>query len=152
MTSKPPAFLGKLVYFFGYPIFRLLIKNTNRAYVLVTYEDQIILTKNWLGFQKKWRLPGGGINNGEEPINAVVRELAEELNISASPESLNCITPQPINDKLNYKYWLFEYRTDKEQKFSPDEKEILVAKYFDRNNLKNINLSDEALRALNLTI
>jgi 8-oxo-dGTP pyrophosphatase MutT (NUDIX family) len=81
-----------------------------------------------------------------------VRELAEELNISASPESLNCITPQPINDKLNYKYWLFEYRTDKEQKFSPDEKEILVAKYFDRNNLKNINLSDEALRALNLTI
>ena len=41
-----------------------------------------------------WYLPGGGIDSGESPANAVIRELKEEIGLirSAPPELLGLLT------------------------------------------------------------
>lgn len=56
------------------------------AYALVVQDDQVLLTRNsprgpHPGY---WNLPGGGLQHGEAPLAAVVREVAEETGLDAS--------------------------------------------------------------------
>jgi len=46
------------------------------------YDDrgQVLLVKH--RYNPGWRLPGGGVNRGEPPQEAVMRELAEEVGLS----------------------------------------------------------------------
>lgn len=149
---KPPRILGKIIYFFGYPIFRYLIKNSNRAYVLVKYQNKVLLTKNWLGFQKKWRLPGGGIKNQEIPAIAAARELSEEVGIHINYKDLKTLTNSSIKAKYNYNYWLFELTLNYPPELQIDKREILLAEFIDTNKLNNIIISEEAKNAIKLTI
>lgn len=56
------------------------------AYALVVQDDRVLLTRNsprgpHPGY---WNLPGGGLQHGEAPLAAVVREVAEETGLDAS--------------------------------------------------------------------
>lgn len=146
-----PAVLGKIIYFFGYPIFRLLIKNTNRAYVAVIVNDkQILLTKNWLGFQNTWRLPGGGVHKNELPVDAAVRELKEEVGITALDSTLMKITTKPLTSRFNYSYNLFVLHVKTEPRVTIDNQEILDAKFFTKKATLDLSLGEEADQIMNL--
>lgn len=48
------------------------------AYAVIIDTDRILLAR-WTGPDgKRWTLPGGGIDHGEDPYDAVIREVAEE--------------------------------------------------------------------------
>jgi 8-oxo-dGTP diphosphatase len=48
------------------------------AYALCVRDGQILLSR-WVGPNgKRWTLPGGGIDHGEDPYEAVIREVEEE--------------------------------------------------------------------------
>ena len=145
---KLPAFLGRIIYFFGYPIFRLLIKNTHRAYVVVQYNNKILVTKNWLGNQQKWRLPGGGIKAGERPAVAACRELAEEVGVRISERDLIQLNPTPIEARYGYLVELFAAPQAKKPKIRIDEREILQATFLSKKELVNEQISDELQAAL----
>ena len=147
---KPPRFLGRLVYFFGYPLFRILIRNTVRAYVVVVYNDKILLTKNWLGFQKKWRLAGGGVHAGEDIRLAAQRELFEEVGLIADIGELKSLSEDPLKAVFHYQYHLFLYNQDKEQLVVCDEREILEAKFVAKQDISGLLLGEEAEMALRL--
>lgn len=55
------------------------------AYAVAVHDEQILLTKiSTVGFPAgSWALPGGGVDHGESPHDAVTRELYEETGLRA---------------------------------------------------------------------
>jgi ADP-ribose pyrophosphatase YjhB (NUDIX family) len=145
-----PFFIGKIVYFFGYPVFRVLIRNSTRAYVIVRVGDEILLTKNWLGFQKKWRLPGGGVLGGEQPIFAAQRELKEEVGLLLHEQNLIALQEQPFRSKFNYDYYLFTLTLPEKPVLEIDNKEILSAEFMALSELGTMHISEEVCNFLRL--
>lgn len=49
------------------------------AYAVITDDDDRVLLAHWVdGRRAAWTLPGGGLEAGEDPVNAVRREVREE--------------------------------------------------------------------------
>ena len=62
---------------------RILLRNhKNEFFLLLTHFDPEV------GLPPRWITPGGGIDQGETPIQAAVRELREETGIVVSQEAL----------------------------------------------------------------
>ncbi|MFJ5829889.1 NUDIX hydrolase [Streptomyces sp. NPDC093089] len=59
------------------------------AYAVCVRGDEILLAR-WVAKDgtKRWTLPGGGMDHGEEPVQAVVREVEEETGYLAEPTVL----------------------------------------------------------------
>ena len=58
------------------------------AYALCVRDGQILLSR-WVGPSgKRWTLPGGGIDHGEDPYEAVIREVDEETGYSIEVQRL----------------------------------------------------------------
>jgi 8-oxo-dGTP pyrophosphatase MutT (NUDIX family) len=66
--------------------------------IALTPDRKLILVK--LRYAPGWRLPGGGRDPGEDPRDAVLRELREEIGmISHGAVRLTCELQQPVNSK-----------------------------------------------------
>jgi 8-oxo-dGTP pyrophosphatase MutT (NUDIX family) len=55
------------------------------AYGLVVRDGQILLTQlaRRISSDQRWHLPGGGVDHGEDPRDALVREIREETGLDA---------------------------------------------------------------------
>jgi 8-oxo-dGTP pyrophosphatase MutT (NUDIX family) len=60
----------------------LLVDSESRIFLLKTHFDQEVQ------LPPRWITPGGGIDAGESPIEAAIRELHEETGILVDPEDL----------------------------------------------------------------
>lgn len=60
----------------------LLINRRGQVFLLLTHFDPEV------GLPPRWITPGGGIDTGESPIEAAVRELWEETGLAVSQEAL----------------------------------------------------------------
>ena len=60
------------------------------AYALITRDDEVLLTRmsERTRIPGRWTLPGGGIDHGEEPREALVREVLEETGLLIVPGQL----------------------------------------------------------------
>jgi 8-oxo-dGTP diphosphatase len=58
------------------------------AYGVIVDEGRILLAHWNEGGRSGWTLPGGGIDPGEDPVDAVVREIAEETGYAAEAGGL----------------------------------------------------------------
>ncbi|MFF0423553.1 NUDIX hydrolase [Streptomyces sp. NPDC004520] len=59
------------------------------AYAVCVRGDEILLAR-WVAKDgvKRWTLPGGGMDHGEEPVHTVVREVEEETGYLTEPTAL----------------------------------------------------------------
>lgn len=51
--------------------------------VVLRRDDDVLLVRHTYGRRSEWDLPGGFLRDGEEPQDAVLRELAEEVGLMA---------------------------------------------------------------------
>jgi ADP-ribose pyrophosphatase YjhB (NUDIX family) len=56
------------------------------AYAVLVHEGRILLTR--LASSKTWTLPGGGVDHGESPLDAVRREVHEETGLTLTAARL----------------------------------------------------------------
>ncbi|MFH8620623.1 NUDIX hydrolase [Streptomyces vietnamensis] len=59
------------------------------AYAVCVRDDEILLAR-WVAKDgaKRWTLPGGGMDHGEDPVHTVVREVEEETGYLTEPTAL----------------------------------------------------------------
>lgn len=59
------------------------------AYAVCVREEKVLLAR-WVARDgaKRWTLPGGGLEHGEDPLETVVREVDEETGYTVEPVQL----------------------------------------------------------------
>ena len=92
-----------------------------------------------------WDLPGGHVDDGETPLEAISRELHEELDIEIDPDATQrletCIRPTVVFDVFVIDQWNGVVRNA-----APDEHEDL--RWVDLAELDRLQLADEAFPTL----
>ncbi|MQA06255.1 MAG: NUDIX domain-containing protein [Streptosporangiales bacterium] len=58
------------------------------AYAIVIRDGHVLLARFVDRFDKKWTLPGGGLDHGEDPVDAVLREVTEETGYECAVDQL----------------------------------------------------------------
>ena len=85
-----------------------------------------------------WEFPGGKINEGEKPENALVRELNEELGINTWR---SCLAPLSFASyTYNGFHLLMPLFVCRKWEGTPTPMEGQVLKWVDKNNLKNYSM------------
>ena len=67
------------------------LKRIEVVAAIIVRDDSVLATERGYGeFEGWWEFPGGKVDEGETPEQAIVREIREELNASISVEGYLC--------------------------------------------------------------
>lgn len=113
------------------------ITGRERARLVVLDErGRVLLVKGFVG--RGWSLPGGGIEKGETPMRAAIRELYEETGIQVQGSDLVEITVlQKPEVPINYKAHIFlaRVRASDLPKIMHNTHELIELGWFDTASL-----------------
>lgn len=93
-----------------------------------------------------WELPGGGLEHGEDPKEALSREINEETGltvewISDQPETFWTVRKQVGSPTLKwFAFVVYEAKVSGEFRPDPASDEAQEAKYFSRDEARTLNL------------
>ena len=91
------------IYYFLLKIFKLYqkcvgITTLGTRAIILNSKNEILLVKHT--YTPGWHFPGGGVDKGESPRQAIIREVKEELNLTLSKEKLQFIGKKTYNHHL----------------------------------------------------
>lgn len=115
------------------------------AWILTNNEGEVLLQKrtaNYKRFPRGWTLMGGKIESGEEPIEAVKRELKEELGIALNLEFCDDFSYNYPEDKEYYLY-LFKGNLNNLSEISLGEGNGIA--FFSRKELEEMECLDKEI-------
>ena len=92
----------------------------NKNYVGIFIEDeekrimfQLRDNKKNIPHPNRWSLFGGGIKKGEEPVEAIMREIKEELEFSIDRKKLRLLIRSKVKNASKY---IFYYQLENDEK------------------------------------
>ncbi len=95
-----------------------------------------------------WELPGGGLEHGEDPKEALTREIAEETGMSVEWMSEKPAAFWSINKDVGspilkwFAFLMYEAKVTGEFRPDPTSDESQEAKYFSKEETKKLQLHD----------
>lgn len=119
------ALIGRIVYPILLPLMRIVLKRTERAYVLIEYRGEHMFVKNWLA-RNTWRLPGGGVKQSEDPKKAAIREVYEEVGVVVEESELSLVGRVMVaSDKLGYPMYVYKAVLDDRPQLKINKWEVI---------------------------
>jgi 8-oxo-dGTP diphosphatase len=116
--------------------FKSLPRKRISAAVLVVKGDTFLAVQP--AYKDTWEIPGGIVENGEDPLSAARRECQEEIGVTPEIAELLCIDFQaagpPKGDGLHF---IFLARID-ESAIRPDQKEIKDFRFIDLGTARGL--------------
>jgi 8-oxo-dGTP diphosphatase len=121
------------------------------VYASITAEEHILLIHKARGpYSGSWDLPGGGIAFGEEPIETLRREVAEETGLHIETVLLHTVLSHRVRyttptgeEDLHHLAILYSLVLPKKQavRTEPDGEDSLEARWFPLPALSHLSLS-----------
>jgi len=134
-------YLGMVTYWLTFPLIWIYVRiSPPRSRVLVVRNGSILLVGSWLG-SGKMTIPGGGINKGEAPIDAAVRELHEELGLLVTTSQLRPLGLREVTGRLNLlsRHYLFVVELESMPVIQPARLEVIHYNWTRIDELGNVN-------------
>lgn len=128
----------RVLYYFGYKTFAA------RAFIIKN--NKVLLIKH--SYIPQWHMVGGGIDKGETPVQAVKRELLEEIGLECLEEpKLYGIYYNGYKNSNDYKviYVIKKFKRSKQK--ASHSSEILESRMFDMRKLPT-DISQATLRRI----
>lgn len=116
----------------------------NRSGAIVEVDGKIALIKRVRSNHEYYVFPGGGIEEGETPEEAAIREVKEELGIDIEIEKL--LTTLTFNNRLQY-YFLANYISGE---FGTGDGEEFLHTNLDRGTYTPILVEKEDLKSFDI--
>jgi 8-oxo-dGTP diphosphatase len=79
-----------------------------RVSAILRWHGRMLLCRHEKGDRHYWLLPGGGVNSGESLVDALQRELAEEVGIVGLNEELPVEGPVAIVDSISPEHSVYQ--------------------------------------------
>jgi len=97
----------------------------------------------------RWTLPGGRMNVGETPQEALAREIREELGVDATVGAIvDCLVFTSASSGKSHFVPVFLATVDPTQAFALEEAEIAAAGWFDVATLGEMEIRHEYLAVI----
>lgn len=140
---------GRIFFWLTWPALKLRLAFSTRVRGVIVYNNKILVVKSWIG-NKKWTLPGGGIEKGEDSLRALLREIKEEVGLTLKA---NLCKNQGVfvynSTNLKYVYTLYSIKLSKKPKLFQNKYEIVELAWINKNKLNKANSNSDVLTAIN---
>lgn len=116
---------------------------------VLTCGDQFLLCHRHPGrrwYPNVWDVPGGHIEDGESPAEAVAREIREELGVEIQLISTDPFRIDELASDLTTHAWLVTRWTGEVANLAPDEHDAIA--WFTLDELQGLDLADAGLGEL----
>ncbi len=128
-----------------------VVRHADSVAVLVTDGRLVLGVRQWrvaIG-RDTWEIPAGLVDPGEEPAEAAVRELAEEVGLAGELRQLTSfyVSPGFTDERL----WLFEAGELHEHRLPQDDDEDLTPEWRDASDVwRSVSRGEEVSSASTL--
>jgi 8-oxo-dGTP pyrophosphatase MutT (NUDIX family) len=107
---------------------------------MLWHDNRVLLVRT--SYQEGWVAPGGGIKLDEAPAPAAVREASEELGLHLSVDDLrHVLAIERFWNNRRDMLQMFEAQLSNPPKVKIDNREIIEARFFTRQEVLSLELA-----------
>lgn len=139
----------KLVYYLVWPAGVIGVNGSVRTRLLLVSGTKVLVLRDWIS-NGKWGLTGGGLKKNEDPLQGLIREIKEEIDITLKESEIISLGDKPYDHGVFHFHIHYFYATVAEPKEVNTHHEVKEARWIETDELNADNASEDVLQAIEL--